>query len=72
MAHLAALETRSDRLKCKEQKLALVRKLYEQGFKQEELINLLAFIDWMWTLQSEIRKRISMINEMPHDNTLFA
>lgn len=56
MAHLAALETRSDRLKRKQEKLALVRRLYEQGFRREEVINLLAFIDWMLTLPSELEQ----------------
>ncbi|YAG14829.1 Transposase [Nostoc sp. DSM 114161] len=33
MAHLAAMQTKSDRLQRKQQKLALVRRLYEQGFE---------------------------------------
>lgn len=56
MAHLAALATRGDRLKRKEQKLRLVKKLYDRGFRRKEVINLLAFIDWMLTLPSELER----------------
>ena len=45
MAHLAALETRNNRLERKEQKLTLVRRLYEQGLERENIINLFKFID---------------------------
>jgi len=50
MAHLAALNTSNDRSGRKVQKLALVRRLYEQGLKEQDVINLFAFIDWMMTL----------------------
>ncbi|KYC36893.1 hypothetical protein WA1_45375 [Scytonema hofmannii PCC 7110] len=50
MAHLAALNTISDRNERKVQKLALVRRLYEQGLQEQDVINLFAFIDWMMTL----------------------
>ena len=56
MAHLAALETRNNRLERKQQKLALVRRLYEQGLERENIINLFKFIDWMLTLPSELEK----------------
>lgn len=56
MAHLAALETRNNRLERKQQKLALTRRLYEQGFERENIINLFQFIDWMLTLPSELEK----------------
>lgn len=54
MAHLAALETSSDRLQRKQQKLALVRRLYALGFKRQDVLNLLAFVDWMLTLPLEL------------------
>lgn len=54
MAHLAAVQTRSNRLQRKQSKLALVRRLYEQGFEREAVINLLAFIDWMLTLPLDL------------------
>jgi hypothetical protein len=56
MAHLAALATRNNRLERKQQKLALVRRLYEQGLERENIINLFQFIDWMLTLPSELEK----------------
>jgi hypothetical protein len=54
MAHLAALETRNDRLQRKQQKLTLVRRLYSLGLERESIINLFQFIDWMLTLPSEL------------------
>jgi hypothetical protein len=54
MAHLAAVQTRSNRTQRKQQKLALVRRLYEQGFEREAVVNLLAFIDWMLTLPLDL------------------
>ncbi|MCL6749855.1 cytosolic protein [Nostoc sp. CCCryo 231-06] len=54
MAHLAALQTRDDRLQRKQQKLNLVRKLYQQGFEREDVLNLLAFVDWMLTLPLDL------------------
>ncbi|WYM03185.2 MAG: hypothetical protein HEQ19_01020 [Gloeotrichia echinulata CP02] len=56
MAHLAALATRNNRLERKQQKLVLVRRLYEQGLERENIINLFQFIDWMLTLPSELEK----------------
>ncbi|MEH1817768.1 MAG: cytosolic protein [Nostoc sp.] len=54
MAHLAALQTLSDRLQRKQQKLSLVRRLYQQGFEREDVLNLLAFVDWVLTLPSDL------------------
>ncbi len=34
----------------------MVRRLYEQGLQREEVINLLAFIDWMLTLPLELER----------------
>jgi hypothetical protein len=56
MAHLAAVRTRSDRLQRKQQKLSLVRRLYEQGLGREAVLNLLAFIDWMLTLPLDLEQ----------------
>lgn len=50
MAHLKAIETRDDRLRRKEWKLALIRRLYEQRLKREDIINLFQFIDWVMSL----------------------
>jgi Domain of unknown function (DUF4351)/Putative transposase, YhgA-like len=54
MAHLAAINTRSDRNERKVQKLALVQRLYEQGLEEQDVVNLLAFVDWMLTLPSDL------------------
>lgn len=54
MAHLAALNTTSNRDERKVQKLALVQRLYEQGFKKQDILNLFAFIDWMMTLPPDL------------------
>ncbi|WP_320073215.1 cytosolic protein [Nostoc sp. MG11] len=67
MAHLAAVQTRSDRLQRKQSKLALVRRLYEQGFGREAVLNLLAFIDWMLTLpldlEQEFQRELEQLEE---------
>jgi predicted transposase YdaD len=54
LAHLAAVQTRSDRLRRKQSKLALVRRLYEQGFERSDIINLFGFIDWVMTLPAQL------------------
>ncbi|WP_414574248.1 cytosolic protein [Nostoc sp. CCY 9925] len=56
MAHLAAMQTKSDRLQRKQQKLALVRRLYEQGFNRDAVLNLFGFIDWMLTLPLDLER----------------
>ncbi|HLO87490.1 MAG TPA: cytosolic protein [Nostocaceae cyanobacterium] len=56
MAHLAALQTRNDRIERKERKLALIKRLYEFGFEREDIINLFSFIDWLMTLPEELQQ----------------
>lgn len=56
MAHLKAIETRENRIERKQQKLVLVRRLYEQGFAREDIINLFGFIDWMLSLPIELEQ----------------
>ncbi|WP_193200627.1 cytosolic protein [Nostoc sp. MG11] len=67
MAHLAAVRTRSDRAQRKQQKLALVRRLYEQGLDREAVLNLLSFIDWMLTLpldlEQEFQREVEQLEE---------
>lgn len=53
MAHLAAVQTRSNRQQRKQQKLVLVKRLYEQGLGRDDIINLFRFIDWMMTLPDQ-------------------
>lgn len=54
MAHLKAIETRDNRTQRKEWKLALTRRLYEQGYEREDVINLFQFIDWIMSLPQEL------------------
>ncbi|OYE00230.1 cytosolic protein [Nostoc sp. 'Peltigera membranacea cyanobiont' 232] len=56
MAHLAAVQTLSDRLQRKQQKLSLVRRLYQHGFEREDVLNLLAFVDWVLTLPQDLER----------------
>ena len=54
MAHLKAIETRDNRIRRKEWKLALTRQLYEQGYDREDIINLFQFVDWIMSLPAEL------------------
>ncbi|MEA5599257.1 cytosolic protein [Rivularia sp. UHCC 0363] len=67
LAHLAALQTRNNRVERKAQKLALVRRLYEKEFRREEVLNLLAFLDWMLTLpfdlEAEFRQDLEQLED---------
>ncbi|HBY76151.1 MAG TPA: cytosolic protein, partial [Cyanobacteria bacterium UBA11148] len=56
MAHIKAQETRSDRHQRKEWKLALTRRLYEQGYQRQDVINLFSFIDWVMSLPEELEQ----------------
>ncbi|MBD2355636.1 DUF4351 domain-containing protein [Tolypothrix sp. FACHB-123] len=60
MAHLAALNTRNDRNNRKQQKLALVQSLYEKGFEEQDVINLIAFVDWMLTLPPNLEAEFKL------------
>lgn len=56
MAHLKAIETRNNRLERKQWKLALTRRLYEQNYEREDIINLFSFIDWVMSLPLELEQ----------------
>ena len=60
LAHLAALETRDNRVERKAQKLALVKRLYEKEFSREQVLNLFAFLDWMLTLPLELEREFEV------------
>ncbi|WP_407884854.1 Rpn family recombination-promoting nuclease/putative transposase [Scytonema sp. NUACC26] len=60
IAHLTALNTQRDRNERKVQKLALVRRLYKQGLEQQDVLNLLAFIDWMLTLPPDLEEQFKL------------
>nr|NCR51630.1 cytosolic protein [Microcystis aeruginosa S11-01] len=42
--------------KRKEAKLALTKRLYEQGYQREDIINLFKFIDWLMSLPAELEQ----------------
>jgi hypothetical protein len=56
MAHLKVIETRNDNTQRKEWKLTLTRRLYEQGYEREDVINLFQFIDWLMRLPEELEQ----------------
>jgi hypothetical protein len=50
MAHLKAQETRNDGQQRKLWKFTLIRRLYEQGYGRQDILNLYRFIDWLLEL----------------------
>ena len=54
MAHLKASQTRKDREERLRWKLSLTRRLYQQGYQRQDIINLFAFIDWVMTLPDNL------------------
>ncbi|MFN6539778.1 MAG: Rpn family recombination-promoting nuclease/putative transposase [Nostoc sp. EkiNYC01] len=71
MAHLAALNTQSNRNERKVQKLALVRRLYEQGLRQQDVLNLVAFIDWMLTLPLDLEQQFKLeVQQLEAERTM--
>ncbi len=57
MAHLKAQETRADRSRRLEWKLAITRRLYEQGYERQDVLNLFQFIDWVMSLPEELEQQ---------------
>lgn len=58
MAHLQAQKTRYDEEKRAEWKFLLTRRLYERGYKREDVLNLFRFIDWVMILPEEAEKKL--------------
>jgi hypothetical protein len=58
MAHLAAQETRKDPSSRLASKLAIIRRLYDRGYKKESVVNLLRFIDWLMILPTELESQL--------------
>ena len=56
MAHLKTQDTRHDDQERKTWKLYLMRRLYEGGYRREDVINLFHFIDWLMRLPEEIEE----------------
>jgi hypothetical protein len=56
MVHLRTLETTNDREARKVYKLALIKRLYEQGFSKQDIINLYNLINWVMTLPKNLER----------------
>ena len=54
MAHLKAKETSRNYPLRKQWKLRLTRRLYEQGYQRQDVLNLFLFIDWLMSLPDQI------------------
>ncbi len=60
MAHLKAQETRKEMTNRLEWKLSLVKGLYEQGFRREDILELFRFIDWLLALPDALARNDSL------------
>jgi hypothetical protein len=56
MAHLKTKETRNDAHARKEWKFRLTRRLYEQGYERQDILNLFRFIDWILELPEGLKQ----------------
>ena len=54
MAQLKMLETKKDKPTRKIWKMRLVRRLYESGYNQDEVLNLFRFLDWLLKLPKNL------------------
>ncbi|MCP3943909.1 MAG: cytosolic protein, partial [Desulfobacteraceae bacterium] len=54
MAHLKTQETRKDHNERRRWKICLVRKLYERGYKKQDIISLFHFTDWIMRLPEKL------------------
>jgi hypothetical protein len=56
MAHLKTKATRKDPEARKEWKFRLTRRLYEQGFARQDILNLFRFLDWVLVLPEGLKQ----------------
>lgn len=56
MAHLKTKETRNDAVARKEWKFRLTRRLYEQGYERQDILNLFRFLDWIMELPEGLKQ----------------
>lgn len=56
MAHLKTKETRNDAQARKEWKFRLTRRLYEQGYERQHILNLFCFLDWTLELPEALKQ----------------
>ncbi len=54
LAHLKNQSTVKDRQKRLNEKIQIVKHLYQKGFSKQNIINLFRFIDWLMTLPEEL------------------
>ena len=59
MAHLKALETRSDDQGRYGWKLALIKRLYGRNYTRQDVLELFRFIDWMMILPEELETQFT-------------
>ncbi|HEY9653723.1 MAG TPA: hypothetical protein V6C95_23880 [Coleofasciculaceae cyanobacterium] len=56
MAHLKTKATRNEPQERKQWKWSLVRRLFEQGYSREDIVQLFRLIDWMMVLPEELQQ----------------
>lgn len=56
MTHLKTKETRQDAQARKDWKFRLTRRLYEQGYERQDILNLFRFIDWLMELPEGLKQ----------------
>jgi hypothetical protein len=56
MAHLKTKATRKDPQARKEWKFRLTRRLYEQGYARQDILNLYRFLDWILELPEDLKQ----------------
>jgi predicted transposase/invertase (TIGR01784 family) len=56
MAHLKTKETKRDAEARKEWKFRLTRRLYEQGYERQDILNLFRFLDWLMALPEGLKQ----------------
>lgn len=56
MAHLKTKATRQDLPSRKEWKFRLTRRLYEQGYERQDILNLFKFLDWIMELPQDLKQ----------------
>jgi hypothetical protein len=60
MAHLKTKETQKDPQSRKEWKFQLTRRLYEQGFERQDIMELFLFVDWMMELPEGLKREFKV------------
>ncbi len=60
MAHLKTKETKKDPRSRKEWKFQLTRRLYEQGFERQDIMELFLFLDWLMQLPEGLKQEFKV------------